>query len=202
MSWWQKKKKDRVKEPPAQRWLIAGLGNPGRKYEKSWHNLGYLALDLLAQRHGIKIDRLRFGGLMGQGLIAGQKVILLKPMTYMNNSGLSLQQAASYYKIGPEKIIVLLDDIDINTGKIRLREQGSAGSHKGLKSVIRHLGSDEFYRVRIGMGPRPEGDMVEIVLADIPVSKSKEVELSLNHASEAVETLLSSGLELAQSRYN
>ncbi|NLB10795.1 MAG: aminoacyl-tRNA hydrolase [Clostridiaceae bacterium] len=211
MSWWQRKINKRIKSSEqrsgrrgdsSERWLIVGLGNPGAQYEKSWHNLGFMALDKIAERSGIKMGRLRFQGMTGEGTIEGERVILLKPLTYMNNSGQSVAEASRFYKIPPEKIVVLLDDIDIETGKIRLRSQGSSGSHKGLKSIVSHLGSEDFYRIRIGMGPRPQGDMVDIVLASIPAAQRDVVARVLQDTALCLETLLSSGLEFAQSRYN
>jgi PTH1 family peptidyl-tRNA hydrolase len=213
VSWWQKRKAQKRETDDSDgrpgsgtassdRWLIAGLGNPGAKYEKSWHNLGYMALDMIAQRHNIKTGRLRFHGLTGEGIIKGERVVLLKPLTFMNNSGQSIAEASKFFKIPPEKIVILVDDIDIEAGKIRLRSQGSSGSHKGMKSVIAHLKSEDFYRIRIGMGPRPAGDMVDIVLSSIPASQREAVERALQDTVLCLETLLSSGLEAAQSMYN
>lgn len=211
MSWWQRKIKRRDRSPErrfdrgddsSDRWLIVGLGNPGTQYEKSWHNLGFMALDIIAQRNDIKMGRLRFQGMTGEGTIKGECVILLKPLTYMNNSGLSVAEAGRFYKVLPEKIVVLYDDIDIDVGRIRLRSQGSAGTHKGMKSIISHLGTEDFCRIKIGMGPRPTGDMVDIVLAAIPSSQRKIVEKALQDTALCLEALLSSGPEFAQSLYN
>lgn len=202
MTWWQQIK-DKVRTTgPVERWLIVGLGNPGAKYEKSWHNLGYMALDRFAASAGIKLGRLRFQGVTGEGEVKGNKVILLKPLTYMNLSGHSVAAASKFYRIPPQKIVVLVDDIDLHVGVIRLRAQGSAGTHKGLKSIIAQLGSSDFNRIRIGMGPRPAGDLADIVLSDIPSQNRKAVDASLQDAVSALELLLSSGIEAAQSVYN
>lgn len=202
MTWWQQiKNKVRVTDA-AERWLIVGLGNPGSKYEQSWHNLGYMALDLFAANAGIKLRRLRFQGITGEGEVKGKKVILLKPLTYMNLSGQSVAEASRFYRIPPERIIVLVDDIDLHVGVIRLRAQGSAGTHKGLKSIIARLGSSDFNRIRIGMGPRPAGDLADIVLSNIPDKQRQAVDIALHDAVLALELLLSSGIEAAQSVYN
>src|SRR5690606_38026978 len=137
-------------------WLLVGLGNPGTKYARTWHNCGFLALDYLAERYGIKVNKLRFKGVYGQGQIEGKKVYLLKPETYMNNSGESVRQAMDYLKIPPERVAVFYDDIDIDLGQMRIREKGGAGSHNGMKSLLQHMGSRDFPRYRIGIGPQPK----------------------------------------------
>jgi len=153
----------------ADTWLIAGLGNPGDKYAYTWHNCGFLAVDLLAERYGIRVDRTQFHSLFGKGKIDGHDVFIMKPKTFMNNSGEAIGPFASYYKIDPSHVIVVYDDIDIAAGTIRVRAKGSAGTHNGMKSVIAHLGTTEFPRVRIGTGPVPETtDLISFVLADIP----------------------------------
>ncbi len=150
-------------------WLIAGLGNPGNKYAYTWHNCGFLALDMLAERNGVRVERTQFHALFGKGRIGGHDVYLMKPQTFMNNSGEAIGPFAAYYKIDPSHIIIVYDDIDIPTGTIRVRSKGSAGTHNGMKSVISHLGTSEFPRVRIGTGPVPENtDLISYVLADIP----------------------------------
>lgn len=202
MTWWQQIK-DKVRMTDAAgRWLIVGLGNPGSKYERSWHNLGYMALDRFAASAGIKLGRLRFQGITGEGEVKGKKVILLKPLTYMNLSGRSIAEASKFYRIPPERIVVLVDDIDLHVGVIRLRAQGSAGTHKGLKSIIAQLGSSDFNRIRIGMGPRPAGDLADIVLSNIPDKQRQAVDIALQDTVLALELLLSSGIKAAQSVYN
>lgn len=150
-------------------WLVAGLGNPGDKYAYNWHNCGFLALELMADKCGIRLDKTKHKGLFGKGIISGKEVMLVKPMTFMNNSGECIAEMARYYKIDPSHIIVIYDDIDIALGKIRVRAQGSAGTHNGMKSIIKLLGTEGFPRVRIGYGPVPEHlTLLDYVLMDIP----------------------------------
>lgn len=185
-----------------ERWLIVGLGNPGKRYENTWHNLGRLALQTLAERHDLSVNKIRFRGLSVEGFICGQPVLLLAPETFMNLSGESVRAAAEYYKIPVEKVIVIYDDIDLNVGMIRIKDQGSAGTHKGMKSIINYLDSEEFPRIRIGMGPRPAGDMVDIVLSKISKSDYKIVQQSLDAAAESCELILQGEIATAQERYN
>ncbi|NLC25759.1 MAG: aminoacyl-tRNA hydrolase [Fastidiosipila sp.] len=185
-----------------ERWLIVGLGNPGKRYENTWHNLGRLALQTLAERHNLSINKIRFKGLSAEGFICGQPVLLLAPETFMNLSGESVRQAAEYYKIPAERVIVIYDDIDLNVGMIRIKEQGSAGTHKGMKSIIYQLENESFPRIRIGMGPRPAGDLVNIVLSKISKSDYKIVQQSLDAAAESCELILQGKIATAQERYN
>ena len=172
-------------------WLIVGLGNPGAKYYKTWHNMGFLAIDLLAEKTGITIGKSKFEGEYGKGRIEGEDVILLKPFTFMNLSGISVSQAAKFFKIDPSHIIVIYDDIDIACGKIRVRTKGSAGTHNGMKSIIEHLGTTEFPRVRIGTGPVPEHwDLVDYVLSNVPEDQRVEVFESFEAAVEAVKDII------------
>ena len=185
-----------------ERWLIAGLGNPGKRYENTWHNLGRLALQRLAERHNLSVNKIRFKALTAEGFICGQPVLLLAPETFMNLSGESVRAAADYYKIPDENIIVLYDDIDLDVGMLRIKEQGSAGTHKGMKSIIYQLNSENFPRIRIGMGPRPAGDMMDIVLAKISSQEYKIVQESLDAAAESCELILQGRIAMAQERYN
>ncbi|NLV99283.1 MAG: aminoacyl-tRNA hydrolase [Clostridiaceae bacterium] len=185
-----------------ERWLIVGLGNPGKRYENTWHNLGRLALQRLAERHNLSVNKIRFKALTAEGFICGQPVLLLAPETFMNLSGESVRAAADYYKIPDENIIVLYDDIDLDVGMLRIKEQGSAGTHKGMKSIIYQLNSENFPRIRIGMGPRPAGDMVDIVLAKISSPEYKIVQESLDAAAESCELILQGRISMAQERYN
>ncbi len=172
-------------------WLIAGLGNPGLKYYKNWHNMGFLAIDLLAEKTGITIGKSKFDGEYGKGRIEGEDVILLKPFTYMNNSGISVAAAAKFFKIPADHIIVMYDDIDIAKGKIRVRTKGSAGTHNGMKSIIEHLGTTEFPRVRIGTGPVPEHwDLIEYVLSNVPENERQMIFDSFETACEAAIDLI------------
>ena len=169
-------------------WLIVGLGNPGQKYTYTWHNCGFLTSEVLAQRNNIRLDRSKFKGCYGTGKISGEDVMILRPQTYMNNSGESVVEAAKFYKIDPARIIVVYDDIDIPVGKIRVRPSGSAGTHNGMKSIIYHLGTQDFPRVRIGCGPVPEKwNLVDFVLAEIFEDKKEIMFDSFTEGAKAVE---------------
>ncbi len=184
-------------------WLIAGLGNPGRQYERNWHNAGYMALEILSQRHAIAINKIRFKGLIGQGAIAGQKVILLKPTTYLNLSGESLREAMTFYKIPPERTLVIYDDLDIPAGTVRMRPNGGTGTHNGMRSIVNVLGLQSFPRIRVGIGPLPEHwELVNYVLSDIPSDQQKDFFAALSKAADAVEWSLKDGLEQAMNRAN
>lgn len=172
-------------------WLIVGLGNPGDKYAYTWHNCGFLAIDMLSSRNNIKVERTQFHALFGKGKIGDSDVFLMKPKTFMNNSGEAVGPFASYYKIDPSHIIILYDDIDINVGTIRVRAKGSAGTHNGMKSIIAHLKTTDFPRVRIGTGPVPEHmDLISFVLADIPKDQRQIVYDSFEAAAKATEDLV------------
>lgn len=184
-------------------WLLVGLGNPGTKYARTWHNCGFLALDYLAERYGIKVNKLRFKGVYGQGQIEGKKVYLLKPETYMNNSGESVRQAMDYLKIPPERVAVFYDDIDIDLGQMRIREKGGAGSHNGMKSLLQHMGSRDFPRYRIGIGPQPkEQDIISYVLAAIPQTAKPLLKEALDRLVEGVSYMLAADIQLAMNRVN
>lgn len=185
-------------------YLIVGLGNPGSKYWNTRHNVGYAALDALADSLKVKVDRVKFQGLMVQTSIAGHKAVLLKPTTYMNLSGQSVAAAARFYKIPPEHIIVLSDDISLTPGRLRVRKNGSAGGHNGLKSIISSLGSQEFPRIKIGVGakPHPDYDLADWVLGTFPLAQREEMEKTYARAAEAVVTLIEKGPEAAANRFN
>lgn len=183
-------------------WLVVGLGNPGKRYEETWHNVGWMALDKLAHRHGISVKRRRFRGLTGEGRIAEKKVRLLKPGTYMNLSGESLVRAMAFEKISPDRLIVLYDDFDLPLGRIRIRDQGSGGSHKGMRSILNHLKDDRFFRVRIGIGPPPPGDIVDFVLSRIPAKAGPLLDPAILDACDAVELIIQGQLQEAQERFN
>ena len=185
-----------------ERWLIVGLGNHGKRYENTWHNLGRLALQTLAARHHLSVNKIRFKDLTEEGYNSGQPVLLLAPETFMNLSGESVRAAAEYYKIPHEKIIVLFEDIDLDVGMLRIKGQGGAGTHKGMKSIIIKHSSENFPRIRIGMGPRPVGDMLDIVLAKIPSSDHKIVQESLDAAAVSCELIIQGEIATAQERYN
>ncbi|MEA4911126.1 MAG: aminoacyl-tRNA hydrolase [Oscillospiraceae bacterium] len=185
-------------------WLIVGLGNPGKQYELSRHNAGFRALDRLCDKNSIRVSRARFGALTGSGSIGGVKVVALKPTTFMNLSGTAVEAAAKYYKITPAHILVLFDDVSLPPGHIRIRADGSAGGHNGIRNIIDQLGTESFPRVKIGVGakPRPEMDLADWVLS-MPASQDrKSIEARLDDVCCAVELIVQGKLELAQSRYN
>lgn len=172
-------------------WLIAGLGNPGNKYAYTWHNCGFLTLEMLAERNNIRMERTQFHALFGKGRIGEHDVFLMKPQTFMNLSGEAIGPFANYYKIDPAHIIIVYDDIDIGVGSIRVRTKGSAGTHNGMKSVIAHLNTQEFPRVRIGTGPVPENtDLISYVLSDIPKDLRQTMYDSFEEGCKACEDIV------------
>lgn len=185
-------------------WLIVGLGNPGREHENSRHNCGFRAIDRLAGRLGCKIDKAKFQGLYGKTLYGGKPLYLLKPLTYMNLSGQSVLQLSAYFQIPPQRIIVLFDDISLEPGRLRVRAEGSAGGHNGIKSVIAQLGSEAFPRVKIGVGakPNPEYDLAAWVLGSFPPAEEKAVSAALDAAGDAALTIIDKGVPEAANKYN
>ena len=184
-------------------YIIAGLGNPGGKYENTRHNVGFHVIDTLADRMGIRVDEKKHFALCGKGILAGERVVLLKPQTYMNNSGQSLRAAADFYKVEPEQIIVISDDIDLEQGQLRIRLKGSAGGHNGLKSIIQHLGAQDFPRVRVGIGGKPEGwDLADYVLGQLKGNDAEAMQNAYHTAADAVEAMISEGGDIAMNRYN
>ena len=185
-------------------WLIVGLGNPGPEYAKSRHNIGFRCIDILADKLGVKIDRAKFEGLYGQTEYLGHKLYLLKPLTYMNLSGRSVLQLSSFFKIPPERIIVIFDDISLDPGRLRVRGNGSAGGHNGIKSIIAELGSQEFPRVKIGVGakPHPDFDLAAWVLSTFSASEEKALAVSLENGAKAALTLMTQGVSEAANKFN
>ena len=185
-------------------WLIVGLGNPGREYENSRHNCGFRAIDRLAGRLGCKIDKAKFQGLYGKTQYGGKPLYLLKPLTYMNLSGQSVLQLSAYFQIPPQRIIVLFDDISLEPGRLRVRAEGSAGGHNGIKSVIAQLGSEALPRVKIGVGgkPTPEYDLAAWVLGSFPPAEEKAVSAALDAAGDAALTIIDKGVPEAANRFN
>lgn len=186
------------------KYLIAGLGNPGGKYENTRHNAGFMAVDYLAGQHGASVSRLKFKGLCGEAEIGGQKVLLLKPSTYMNLSGQSVQEAMAFYKLPPENVIILFDDISLPPGRIRIRRKGSDGGHNGMKNIIYLAGKDTFPRVKIGVGakPDPQWDLADWVLSTFSAQEMKELKTAIEHAAAAVELMVQGKTEEAMSLYN
>ena len=183
--------------------LIAGLGNPGREYFHTRHNAGFRALDVIAEKMGVDITEKKHKGLLAKGIYAGQKVLLLKPLTYMNLSGESLRAAMDYYRMEKEDIVLLYDDISLPPGQLRIRTKGSAGGHNGIKSVISHLGSNEFLRIKIGIGEKPPRmDLADYVLSVFPSREEKVMEEAYENAASALSCLLSEGVDAAMNQFN
>ncbi|MBR1762513.1 MAG: aminoacyl-tRNA hydrolase [Eubacterium sp.] len=185
-------------------YIIAGLGNPGSKYEKTRHNAGFMALDLLAKKENFSFKKAKFNALIADEYIAGKRCLIMKPQTMMNLSGEAVYAAASYYNIPDEKIIIIYDDVSLDVGKIRVRRKGSAGGHNGIKSIISCLGSEDFPRVKIGVGKKPTADydMVSWVLGEISGEKLKEFNDKLPDAVGATEEIIENGVDSAMNKYS
>lgn len=185
-------------------WMIVGLGNPGAEYEKTRHNVGFRVSELLAGRWKVKIDRLKFRALTRMVTAEGQKILLVQPQTYMNASGAAVSALATYYKVKPERVLVIFDDISLPVGRIRVRRDGSAGGHNGIKSIIQSLGTDQFPRVKVGVGakPHPDYDLADWVLSRFSAQEEKALEPALTNAAEAAVLVLTQGVEKAASAYN
>lgn len=185
-------------------YLIAGLGNPGREYENTRHNAGFASIDRLAEKNHISIDMKKFQALCGTGYIGGQKVLLLKPQTYMNLSGESLRAACDFFKIDPEQeLIVIYDDISLAPGQLRIRAKGNAGGHNGIKSIISHLGTQVFLRVKVGVGEKPQGwDLADYVLGHFSKEEQQVMQESFDRAADAAAALLSEEVQQVMNEYN
>ena len=185
-------------------WLIVGLGNPGKEYEKTRHNAGWRAIDVLADKLGCKIDKAKFQGLYSQTKYAGGKLYLLKPLTYMNLSGRSVLQLSAYFHVPPQRIIVLFDDISLEPGRLRIRADGSAGGHNGIKSIIAEIGSQDFPRVKIGVGAKahPEQDLADWVLSAFSASDEKALASALDRAADAALCIIDKGVPETANRFN
>ena len=192
------------KKTTGENWLIVGLGNPGREYEKTRHNAGFRALDLLADQMGVKVDKLKYQGLYTQVNYNGGKVFLLKPQTYMNLSGRSVLQLSAYFNIPPQRIIVMFDDISLEPGRLRVRANGSAGGHNGIKSIIQEVGSQEFPRVKIGVGakPHPNFELADWVLSTFSSQEEKALAVSLENAAKAALCIIDHGVPETANRFN
>ena len=197
-------KKDKFSQSGLFDYMIVGLGNPGKKYEFTKHNAGFLCVVLLAQQLGVKIDRLKFKSLMGDVRINSKRCLLLKPQTFMNLSGEAVREAAQFYNLPPERIIVIFDDISLEPGRLRIRRKGSDGGHNGIKSIIYQLQSDAFPRIKLGIGakPHPDFDLADWVLEPFTNEALKALRTAADNACEAVGLMVDGKIDEAMSRYN
>ncbi len=185
-------------------WLLVCLGNPGREYEGTRHNIGFLTADALERREGVKINKLRYRALTGEFRAGGQRVLVIKPQTYMNLSGESVKLAGGFYKIPPDHVLVVSDDVALPLGKLRIRAGGSAGGHNGLKNIIAHLGTDQFPRIRVGVGApeHPDHEMIDWVIGKFSPAEKKVVDEAVARALDAALCVIERGVNEAQNRYN
>ncbi len=185
-------------------WLLVCLGNPGDQYDNTRHNVGFMVADQLGERYGLPIQKLKFKALTNMFSISGEKVLVMKPVTYMNLSGEAVRPAADFYKIPPEHILVISDDTALDVGKLRIRRGGSAGGHNGLKSIIQHLGTDQFPRIRVGVGkkPHPDYDLADWVLGKFQGEDKKAIDAAVERCADAVECLIKEGPDRAMNKFN
>ena len=185
-------------------WLLVCLGNPGKQYENTRHNIGFLTADEIERRSGVKINKLRYRALTGEVKLGGERVLVMKPQTYMNLSGEAVKLAGAFYKIPPERVIVISDDVSLPLGKLRIRANGSAGGHNGLKNIIQHLGTDAFPRIKVGVGApaHPEHEMVDWVIGNFTPAEKKVVSEAVGKAADAAEYLIEKGVSEAQNKFN
>ena len=184
--------------------IIVGLGNIGKQYEQTRHNAGFLAIDRIAEKYGARIDRLKFHATVGECNIAGARVLLMKPTTLMNNSGVAVGEAAAFYKIPPERVLVLHDEISFEPGKIRIRRKGSAGGHNGLKSINAHLPGEDFPRIKIGIGkkPSPDYDLANWVLGKMPEADIRAMSDRFDDIADAAELIVKGDIDTAMAKYS
>lgn len=191
------------KSGPVQ-WLLVCLGNPGKQYENTRHNIGFMAADLLSDREGVKFNKLRYRALTGEVSLGGARVLVIKPQTYMNLSGEAVKLAGGFYKIPPQRVLVISDDVSLPLGKLRIRASGSAGGHNGLKNIIAHLGTDAFPRIKVGVGApaHPEHEMVDWVIGNFTGEEKKVVRQALEKVLDAAVCVIEKGVGEAQNRFN
>ena len=185
-------------------WLVVCLGNPGKEYENTRHNIGFMTADEIERREGVKINKLKYRALTGEVKLGGERVLVLKPQTYMNLSGEAVKLAGAFYKIPPDHVIVISDDVSLPLGKLRIRANGSAGGHNGLKNIIAHLGTDAFPRIKVGVGApaHPEHEMVDWVIGNFTPAEKKIVAEAVGKAADAIVCLIEKGVSEAQNRFN
>jgi PTH1 family peptidyl-tRNA hydrolase len=182
--------------------VIVGLGNPGKKYEHTRHNVGFDVIDELSSRHGISVDKKQHKALTGKGIIGGYPVLLVKPQTYMNLSGESVGEIANYYRIEPEDVYVIFDDVSLDVGQLRIRKKGSAGGHNGIKSLIAHLGTTEFPRIKVGVGEAKPGELIDHVLGHFHGEDLENIKEGIKLAADAMETILKEDIDSAMNLFN
>lgn len=199
---WGKREPDK-REDDRVMYIIAGLGNPTREYEKTRHNVGFEVIDVLADMLGTTVEEKKFKGCYGRGIIGGEKVLLLKPQTFMNLSGESIRAASDFYKVDPEHIIIIYDDISLDVGQLRIRKKGSAGGHNGIKNIIAHLGTQEFPRIKVGVGDKPKKmDLADYVLSRFSKEDRAAMEDAFKEAAKAVEVMITEGMDIAMNQFN
>lgn len=194
----------KFKEKSTFEYLIVGLGNPGKKYEFTRHNAGFLSVDVLCEKFNFTVNKLKFHALVGEARIDGKRCLVMKPQTMMNNSGEAVKEACNFYKIPAENVIVIFDDISLDVGKLRIRRSGSAGGHNGIKSIINHLGSDKFPRIKVGVGakPHPDYDLADWVLSEFNKDEAKQLRQAVDKACDAVALMTRGEIENAMSNFN
>ena len=198
-------KAQRAPEPTGPvEWLIVGLGNPGKEYAATRHNIGFITLDRLAQQEHFDIKKIKFKSLVCDTVLAGKRCMMMKPSTFMNNSGEAVGECARFYKIPPEHILVIYDDINFDPGVMRIRKKGSDGGHNGMKSIIYHLNSNAFPRIRMGIGakPHPEYDLADWVLSGFSENEKKALEPAIDNACDAIRQIVAGEIDTAMNRYN
>jgi PTH1 family peptidyl-tRNA hydrolase len=185
-------------------WLLVGLGNPGDQYENTRHNVGFMVIDELADRANVPVQKLKYRALTNTATVGGQKVLIMKPITYMNLSGEAVRQAVDFYKVPADHVLVISDDTALAVGRLRIRKGGSAGGHNGLKNIIQQLGTDQFPRVRLGVGekPHPDYDLADWVLGRFQGEDKKAIDAAVKKAADAIECILSQGLDKGMNRFN
>lgn len=185
-------------------YLIVGLGNPGLKYENTRHNVGFMFIDALSEKLGVKVDRAKFNALVAEANIAGEKCLIMKPQTFMNNSGEAVIQAVNFYKIPAQNVVVIFDDISLEPGNLRIKRKGSAGGHNGIKSIISHLKSEDFQRIKIGIGAKPSADydLADYVLSKLDKNSREKIDKSIENATKALSLMVDGDVERAMNLYN
>lgn len=185
-------------------WLVVGLGNPGAKYENTRHNVGFMTADLFMKENGGEFNKSKMQGIFGECKIGNNRILTVKPQTFMNNSGVAVSAIAKFYKIPNDRIIIIFDDISLDVGNLRIRRKGSHGGHNGMRSIVEHLGNDNIARIKIGVGakPHPDYDLADWVLSKFPKSDTENLNKSLENASKAIEEIITCGIDSAQNLYN